>query len=111
MKNPRSWHRADQPEWEIGRTVIVKLDVLQLCRQAEGETPARLSFAKHMNRFIAGSSCAKLPKRSENVGLRTPAFDGPGNPVPGCCSDTVRGGVGNCRLDRLRLGGPAMAGG
>jgi hypothetical protein len=41
MKNPRSWHRADQPEWEIAsspRTVIVKLDVLQLCRQAEGQS-------------------------------------------------------------------------
>jgi hypothetical protein len=35
-------------------------------------SPARLAFADHMNRFIAGSSYAKLPRMNENAGLRAP---------------------------------------
>jgi hypothetical protein len=35
-------------------------------------TAARLPLADHMNRFITGSSCAMLPRRSENAGLCEP---------------------------------------
>ena len=37
----------------------------------------KVGVANHMNRFVAGDRGAKQPRRSENVGLRAPAFDCP----------------------------------
>jgi len=41
-------------------------------------TFARLSFANHMDRLVAGSSCVKLPRTNENADWR-------GDPAPGRC--------------------------
>ena len=51
-------HRAEQAENEA----------VQQNNPATRSTFARLAFAHHMDRFVAGSSCARLPKTSENAG-------------------------------------------
>jgi hypothetical protein len=45
---------------------------LHTCR-----TPARLAFADHMNRFIAGDRAQSSPERPEMLTGADPALDGP----------------------------------
>jgi hypothetical protein len=67
-------------------------------------TPARLAFADHMNRFIAGDRAPSSPEGAKMLTGADPALDGPVILFQDVTKDTARGGVGNCRPDRLRLG-------
>ena len=41
------------------------------------DTTARLAFADHMNRFVAGDRTPSSPERTKMLACAHPAFDGP----------------------------------
>ena len=41
------------------------------------DTAARLAFADHMNRFVAGNRTSSSPERTKMLACAHPAFDGP----------------------------------
>ena len=43
----------------------------------ETDTAARLAFADHMNRFVAGDRTPSSPERTKMLACAHPAFDGP----------------------------------
>jgi len=51
-------------------------------------TSVRLAFADHMDRFITGSSCAKLLEKERKCWLSgAPGVESPDDPVPEYCRD------------------------
>ena len=64
--------RAKRLEILARRREQVENEAVQQTDLRTRRSPARLAFADHMNRFIAGRSCAKLPRRSENADSRVP---------------------------------------
>src|SRR5271157_4305706 len=52
-------------------------EAVQLTDLRTRRTPARLAFADHMNRFIAGDRTPGSPERTKMLACAHPAFDGP----------------------------------
>ena len=60
------------------------IGILVRCREQtenevvqETDTAARLAFADHMNRFVAGDRTPSSPERTKMLACTHPAFDGP----------------------------------
>jgi hypothetical protein len=65
--------------------------------------PARLAFADHMYRFIAGDCAPSSPEGAEMLTGVDPTRESRGGPARARCSNMAPADAGNPRRERLRL--------
>ena len=69
----------------VGRSEQTENEAVQQTDLRTRRTPARLAFADHMNRFIAGDRTPGSPEGAKMLTRADPTLDRPMNPVPVHC--------------------------
>jgi hypothetical protein len=61
----------------VGRNEQIENEAVQQRDLRTRRTPARLAFADHMHRLVAGNCAPSSPEGAEILTCADPAFDGP----------------------------------